>query len=96
MKRFLKHQTDSTAGSPTIPEKLGGIEHLDVTDCVETYGDLVWTVATKYTASSEEVEAVTRQIFRDIWRFSEHHGLTRLDKTDLVIILARRLNKRLQ
>lgn len=45
-----------------------------VRKCVAAYGDLVWTLALKFTDSREQAEAATETIFNDIWLYVLKHG----------------------
>lgn len=64
-------------------------------ECVGKYGDLIWTVATRFTDSPEAAEDAAIQIFRDIWRSAagfESSGLK--ERHFISIIASRRLCER--
>ncbi len=83
--------------SLTILQRVANKDRTAVKDCIDTYGNFIWALARKFTASREEAEAATLEIFQDIWRYSK-----RVDKfqsaEDMVIsqIARRRLIRYLQ
>ena len=65
-----------------------------VKDCINTYGNFIWALAKKFTASTEEAEAATQEIFIDIWRYSERADKTQsVEKKLIAMIALRRLIK---
>lgn len=80
-----------------IIERLGRADQTAVKECIDTYGNSVWTLAKKYTDSPEEAEAATCEIFIDIWRYAGRYDSTKFDEITFIFLIARRrLNKRLQ
>jgi len=66
-------------------------------DCIDTYGNFIWALASKLTASREEAEAATEEIFIDIWRYCKSARNTQsIEKKLIALIALRRLNKPLQ
>ncbi len=47
-------------------------------------------MAKKFTDSTEDAEAVTQEIFLDIWRYAERFEQTNFDELTFVTIIARR------
>ncbi len=93
----LATETIKKTKSLTILQRITNKDKTAVKDCVDAYGDFIWALARKFTASREEAEAATLEIFQDIWRYSK-----RVDKfqsaEDMVIsqIALRRLIRHLQ
>ena len=83
--------------SSTILQRIENKDRTAVRDCIEAYGNFIWALAKKFTASTEEAEAATLEIFQDIWRYSER-GDKRQSAEDMVIsqIARRRLIRYLQ
>ena len=75
------------------------VENKDQTaikDCFDTYGNFIWTLARKFTASTEEAEAATQEIFIDIWSYSQRADKSQSAENLLIALIARRrLIKRL-
>jgi len=91
------NRTSQKTKSLTILQRVANKDRTAVKDCIDTYGNFIWALARKFTASREEAEAATLEIFQDIWRYSK-----RVDKfqsaEDMVIsqIARRRLIRYLQ
>ncbi len=91
------NRTSQKTKSLTILQRVANKDRTAVEDCIDTYGNFIWALARKFTASREEAEAATLEIFQDIWRYSQ-----RVDKfqsaEDMVIsqIARRRLIRYLQ
>jgi DNA-directed RNA polymerase specialized sigma24 family protein len=47
-------------------------------------------MAKKFTDSIEDAEAITRQIFLDIWRYAERFEQTDFDELVFITLIARR------
>ena len=57
--------------SLTILQRIENKDRTAVRDCIYAYGNFIWALARKFTASTDEAEAATLEIFQDIWRYSE-------------------------
>ena len=81
----------------TILQRLVEKDKTAVTDCLDAYGNFIWALARKFTASSEEAEAAAQEIFIDIWRYAEREDKAQSPENLLITLIARRrLIKRLQ
>jgi len=83
-------KTNQTTNSPTILKRVADRDQTAIKDCIDNYGNFIWALARKFSASTEEAEAATQEIFIDIWRYAE-----RLDKNQsaeklLIALIARR------
>ena len=38
-----------------------------VTDCIDTYGSFIWTLAKRFTQCESDAEALTQEVFDRIW-----------------------------
>ncbi len=77
-------------GSLSIIRRIAEKDKTAVQDCIDTYGNFIWTLARKFTNSTEEAEAATRKIFMDIWRYAEGGGKTETAENLLITQIARR------
>ncbi len=41
-----------------------------ITECIDTYGNFIWALARKHTASNEKAELAAQEIFEDIWQYA--------------------------
>ncbi len=64
----LARQTTQKTETSTILQRIAERDKTAVEDCIDAYGDFIWALARKFTASTEEAEAATEEIFIDIWR----------------------------
>ena len=81
----------------TIFQRIVAGDKTVVKDCIDTYGNFIWALAKKFTASTEEAEAATEEIFNDIWRYSERTDKTQfVEEKHIAMIALRRLIKHFQ
>ena len=78
----------------TILQRIAERDKTAVKDCIDAYGNFIWALARKYTASTAEAEAATEEIFIDIWQYRERERDTEtIEKKLIAIIALRRLIK---
>ncbi|MDQ6785338.1 MAG: hypothetical protein M3033_00770 [Acidobacteriota bacterium] len=81
----------------TILQRIAERDKTAVKDCIDTYGNFIWTLTRKFTCSREEAARATEEIFTDIWRYCESEPDTRsIEKKLIAMIALRRLIKPLQ
>lgn len=81
----------------SILQRVAERDKTAVQDCVNAYGNFIWTLAKKFTASTEEAEVVVQEIFADIWRDAECMNKTQnVEKKLIAMIALRRLIKPLR
>ncbi len=76
--------------SSAIPQRIAQRDKTAVKDCIENYGDLIWAMAKKFTDTTEDAEAVTQEIFLNIWRYAARFEETNFDELLFITIIARR------
>ncbi len=90
-------QTNKINISPSIFQRFADSDKTAAKDCIDTYGNFVWALAKKFTASAEEAEAATQEIFMDIWRYSQRADKVETAENLIIALIAqRRLIKYLQ
>ncbi len=90
----LEARTVRERETSTILQRIGKQDKTAVKDCLDAYGNFVWALARKLTASREEAETATEQIFTDIWLYCERRVNNQpTDKKVIAIIALRRLFK---
>lgn len=88
----LATRTIQKTETSTIPRSIAEKDKTVVKDCIDTYGNFIWALARKLTASREE--AATEEIFIDIWQYSESVRNTQsIEKKLIAMIALRRLIK---
>lgn len=82
--------TTEKARTLTILQRIAEKDKTAVADCIDVYGNFVWELAVKFTASREEAEAAVQEIFLDIWRFAERAAHPPTAEKLLIALIARR------
>ena len=83
-------QTNQGAGSSNVLQRVAQGDRAAVEECINNYGNLIWSMAKKVTDSTKDAEAVTREIFLDIWRYAERFEQTDFDELLFITLIARR------
>ncbi len=86
----LATRTIKKTKSLTILQRIAKKDKTGVKDCVDAYGNFIWALARKFTASTEEAEAAAQEIFTDIWRYSECVDKSQSTESVLIALIARR------
>ncbi len=81
----LATRTIQNTETSTILRRIAEKDKTAVKDCIDTYGNFIWALARKFTASREIAEAATEEIFVDIWRYSESACNTRSIEKKLIL-----------
>ena len=61
-----------------------------VQDCLNKYGGLVWSLARRMSASTEDAEDAVQEIFVDIWKNAGRFDSTQSSETTFIAMIARR------
>jgi len=96
-KRFRgKIMTASTLGtkqkteSLTLLQRIAKNDRTAVKNCLETYGNLVWAMAKKFTDSTEAAEQAAQEIFIDIWRYAGRFDSAKATEINFIALIAQR------
>jgi len=89
---------DFTAPGPTrsrsltesILQRIASGDAAAVTECMDRFGGLVWSVARRYCASTADAEDAVQEIFIDLWRSAARFDETIASETTFVAMIARR------
>lgn len=71
-------------------ERIANNDLSAVSECLDSYGDWVWSVAKKYSDSPVAAEQLTILIFRDIWKYAHRFKTSGLGEQVFIALLARR------
>ena len=72
----------------TILQRISESDKSAAGECLETYGDFVWSIARKYTLSIEENENAVQEIFLDIWQNAGFFDSKRIDEKSFIAQIA--------
>lgn len=61
-----------------------------VSDCLDKYGGLVWSIARKMLRNSDDAEDAVQEIFVDIWKNAERFDPEKSSETTFIAMIARR------
>src|SRR5271154_5383445 len=83
--------------SLTVLQRIAGGDAAAVSECMQTYGALVWSLARRLSRTNSDAEDATQEIFLDIWRSAGRFDATQgSDKVFIAMIARRRLIDRLR
>lgn len=83
-------ETIQKAETSSIMLRITEKDKTAVKDCIDTYGNYIWAMARKFTASSKEAEAATENIFADIWRYCWRESDAQSTEEKLITMIALR------
>jgi RNA polymerase sigma-70 factor (ECF subfamily) len=61
-----------------------------VSDCIARYGDLVWALARRLSATEADAEDAAQEIFLDLWKNSSRFDPSKSPEQAFVVLVARR------
>ena len=82
----------TTGGGQTrLLERIAQGDASAVRDVIDLYGDLVWSLARRFTNSDADAEEAVQDIFVTLWRKAGHYDREIGSEVTFVSVLARRL-----
>lgn len=88
--RVSSFASNAVSHSPTILQRIAGADASAASDCVETYGGLIWALAKKFTNTPEEAEEAVADIFKEIWRRAADYDAAKGKEEKYVLLAATR------
>jgi DNA-directed RNA polymerase specialized sigma24 family protein len=83
-------QTSQRNNSLAILQRIAQRDKTALRESIDNYGDWIWSMAKKFTDSTADAEAVTQEIFLNIWRYAARFEETDFDELLFITIIARR------
>ena len=74
----------------SILHRIAGNDKQAVEDCLNKYGNLVWSLALNFTNSREDAEDAVQDIFIDVWKYAGRFDETKSAEVSFVSLIARR------
>ncbi|MDQ3747470.1 MAG: hypothetical protein M3367_00430 [Acidobacteriota bacterium] len=90
IKTYSTVQTNQRVDSSSVLQRVAKGDRTAVEDCIDSYGDLIWSMAKKVSNSTEDAEALTQEIFLNIWRYAARFEQTDFEELLFITIIARR------
>jgi len=74
----------------SILERLGRGDQSAVSECVENYGPLIWSIARKLSPTLSDAEDAVQEIFVDLWQTASQYRSEIASETTFIAMIARR------
>lgn len=71
----------------TILQRISNSDQSAVEDCIDAYGDLIWTLAKRFFPT-EEVEEAVREVFLDVWKYAGRCDPVKTNETAFIKLIA--------
>ena len=88
--RKLDRKETETRVSESLLEKIASGDRSAVSDCVNRYGGLVWSLARRFTGSQADAEDAVQEIFISLWKSAERFDSSKSSEMTFVAMIARR------
>jgi DNA-directed RNA polymerase specialized sigma24 family protein len=89
-KTYPSVQTKQRVSSSNVFQRASEGDRTAIKECIANYGDWIWSMAKKFTDSTADAEAVTKEIFLNIWRYAARREEINFDELLFITIIARR------
>jgi RNA polymerase sigma-70 factor (ECF subfamily) len=92
---YTRYQTAArqNPGAPVsaaILERIAAGDRAAVKECLDAYGDLVWSLARRFLKSQADAEDAVQDIFIDVWSHAQRYDPAKASETTFVATIARR------
>lgn len=74
----------------TILRRIAGGDSAAFEECIDAYGNLIWALAKRYTATREDAEDAVQEIFTEIWQNAGRYDAEKSAEITFVSMIARR------
>jgi DNA-directed RNA polymerase specialized sigma24 family protein len=93
-KPYSTVETIQNVESLSILQRVAKGDRTAIQDCIDNYGKLIWAIAKRFTDTAEDAEAVTQEIFLNIWQCAGRFEQTDFDEPVFITLIARRQLKK--
>lgn len=73
-----------------VLERIAAGDAAAVKECMSAYGNLVWALARRLSASASDAEDATQEIFLDIWKSASRYDAAVASESVFITTIARR------
>jgi RNA polymerase sigma-70 factor (ECF subfamily) len=74
----------------SILERIAQGEQNAVSECLDQYSDLVWSIARRMSPSPADAEDAVQEVFVDVWRSAERFRPEKSSEAAFIAVIARR------
>jgi len=85
--------TSREAATPlpdSILQRIAAGDQQAVSECIDTYSDLIWSLARRFLRSQQDAEDVVQDIFIELWSSADRFDPAKAGETTFVAMIARR------
>ncbi|MGP1309861.1 MAG: RNA polymerase sigma factor [Phycisphaerales bacterium] len=75
---------------PTTLERIAQGDESAVQDCIDRFGNLVWSLARRLCGNASDAEDAVQEIFVDIWRSAARYDPSLASEATFIAMIARR------
>lgn len=77
-------------GKNTILTRIAAGDETAVQDCLDRYGNLIWSLARKLTPNREDAEDAVQEVFMEIWQNAARYEAAKASESTFITLIARR------
>ncbi len=85
-----KHLSQSRELNQPTLERIAAGDQTAVADCIDRYGNLVWSLAKQHFRNAADAEDATQDVFIELWQKAGSFDRTQASETTFVTMVARR------
>ena len=90
MTYFAPNIISEEIKNESILQRIAAGEPTAVQDCLDKYSGLVWSLAKKFTRTTEDAEDAVQEIFIDLWQHAERFDPRKAAEITFIALVARR------
>ena len=90
LKEVMDYETAYTDGEQSALQRIAKGDTGAVEDCLERFGPLVWTLASRWLKNSADAEDATQEIFIELWKSAGRFDPSKASETTFITMIARR------
>lgn len=87
---LTKEQAIGRGEAPTVLARVAAGDRAAMKACVQQYGPLVWSIASRLIRSRAEAEDASQEVFIALWKAAEQFDPSRSSERTFVAMIARR------
>ena len=89
LHRLRAHNREQDV-SQGILQRIAAGDQSAISECVDSYGDLIWSIVRKMLRSQEDAEDVVQEVYIDLWSHAGRFDPAKGSETTFVATIARR------